>query len=88
MKSGRKYKYWHKVIDAHPTRKRELMNLMKPKKLTDIVLDLPYPHNNKPKHRVIFTNFKTRKETWIDVQYLGRVRKEAAWEEIKQTLKV
>jgi hypothetical protein len=63
---------WHKVMDAHPAKKKELMRLMKPKKLTDLMLDLGYAHSNKPIQRVVFTNFKTRKQTWIDVQYVGR----------------
>ena len=74
MKSERKYKYWHKVVDAHPAKKRELLRLMKPKTLTDLILDLAYPHNHKPTHRVTATCHQGG-ENWGNWRFMDFVQR-------------
>ena len=67
MKSERK------VVDAHPAKKRELLRMMKPKTLTDLILELAYPNNHKPTHRVTATVTKAGRigetgDSWDPVQ--------------------
>jgi len=76
-KYTRKFKYWHSIIDASKTQKKELTK--NGSKLQHLMIDLSYAH--KPEGRVIFTNLITGEESWIDVKYLGRLPINATIEE-------
>lgn len=78
-KYKRKYKYWHKVLDGHPDKLKQLGEDWQ-----DLIIEHPYP--KKPKGRIEYMNFETGEETWLELEYLGRVRAEANGEEVCETL--
>jgi hypothetical protein len=78
----RKYNYWHKVIDAHPAKKKDLTK--GGAKLQDIIMTHSYPL--KPEGTAQYLNMETGERTSIRMRYLGRVRVDAKWPEIQRTL--
>jgi len=74
----RKYNYWHKIIGASPKKKEELTK--NGSKLEDLQISLSRPH--KDDIRVRYCNLVDGTKSWVDVEYIGRLRIYATDEEI------